>query len=81
MQLNSRLVIGQTYMTREGVTVTPIAEITSDKALFVSEEFLPTPFVIWNYHLERQSAKYDIFQIYLESGEYFFTLEEALNHG
>lgn len=70
------LIIGKTYTSTDNrtFTVTPIRHVTRDSALFVTEEFPATPFVVWTYHVLADRV------IALASGHYFFTLEEALNY-
>ena len=64
---------GTTYM-HNGIPVVALAKSSrdSDRALFVSTEYWPTPFVVWTYSLLSDN------DIDLERGEYFFTLDEAL---
>lgn len=64
---------GATYMSNEGVPVTALKVISDDYALFVSEEFFPTPFVLWTYKLSSNNI------IELYRGKYFVTLDSALS--
>ncbi len=68
----NELTIGQTYMTASGVSVTPLHIISDIRAIFVSEEYYPTPFVCWFYKL------LDNNEIELSSGRYYHTLTGAL---
>lgn len=64
---------GTTYMSNEGVPVTALRSISRDRALFVSEEFWPTPFVSWEYSFVSDNV------INLYRGGYYRTLDDALN--
>jgi hypothetical protein len=66
-----QIILGQTYMTEEGYTVTPIQHQPGNRALFVTDEFYPTPFVSWEYDLSKPN-------IILYRGNYYKTLDEAL---
>ena len=61
-----------TYLTQEGLVVTALRPLSSDRALFVSSDHYPTPFVSWEYKL------LDANNITLCRGNYYRTLDEAL---
>lgn len=61
-----------TYMTREGLPVSALKLLSPDRALFVSSDHWPTPFVSWEYKL------LDANTIELFRGRYYATLDEAL---
>ena len=71
--MNNKIEPGITYM-HNGIPVVALAESSRypNVALFVSTEYWPTPFVVWNYTLLSDN------DISLFRGEYFFTLDEAL---
>lgn len=71
--MNTNLVIGQTYTTPGGFSVIPIKQQGYDRALFVTEEFQPTPFVSWTYQVKGDNT------ISLCRGNYYRTLAEAMN--
>lgn len=70
---DNKLEIGTTYLTPEGVSVTPIKQLESDRALFVSDNFYPTPFIAWTYSVLQNN------EILLYRGDYYTTLDRALN--
>lgn len=72
MYKNNKLTIGKTYKTIDGLRVTAIANITDDKALFTTDHFPVTPFVIWIYNITGDDT------IDLYNGNYYPTLESAL---
>lgn len=47
----TRITPGQTYMTETGIPVTAIRKFAGNRALFVSEEYYPEPFISCNYEL------------------------------
>lgn len=61
-----------TYMTREGLPVTALKILSPGRALFVSPDHWPTPFVSWEYKLLTAN------DIELYCGEYYATLDDAL---
>jgi hypothetical protein len=65
---------GTTYMSQDGIPVTALKQLPSSTALFVSEEYFPTPFVIWEYKLTNHNS------IELYRGKYFMTLDHALKY-
>lgn len=75
MYKNNNLTIGKTYTTEDGLKVTPIAIISDDRALFTTDHFPHTPFVIWTY--DRKTLGGDD-TISLYNGQYYPTLESAL---
>lgn len=72
MYKNNNLIIGKTYTTEDGLKVTAIANITDDTALFTTDRFPATPFVIWSYEIKADDT------ISLYHGKYYSTLEAAL---
>lgn len=70
---HTNLVIGQTYLTTSGFSVIPLKQQGYDRALFVAEEFQPTPFVSWTYQIKDDNT------ISLYRGNYYRTLAEAMN--
>jgi hypothetical protein len=71
-QKSPSLTLGTTYLSQDGFPVIPIKALPGTRALFVTEEFYPTPFVVWTYGLTSTN------EIILYSGTYYPTLEEAL---
>ena len=67
--------IGITYHADTGITVTPIKVLPNQRALFVTSEFYPTPFVAWSYSL----SPTDPTLISLYSGSYYMTLDQAID--
>jgi hypothetical protein len=45
MNNNIKIIPGCTYLTKDGIAYTALRETIPGRALFVSEEFCPTPFV------------------------------------
>ena len=70
---NNHLELGLTYLTDFDVTVTPIHILPNNRALFVSEEYSPTPFVSWSYVIT------DTNRISVYFANYYTTLKEALD--
>ena len=66
------LELGRTYLTVTGITVTPVKLLPNQKAIFVSDEFYPTPFVTWSYGFTSEGT------LTLYSGNYYQTLDQAL---
>lgn len=75
MNKPSPLNIGTTYHTNTGTRVTPIKVLPNQKAIFVTDEFYPTPFVAWSYSL----SPTDPTLISLYSGSYYMTLDQAID--
>ena len=73
MNNKAQICPGATYMTTDGTPVTALRSISPDRALFVAEEFSPTPFVSWEYNLVTPCV------IELYRGGYYKTLDDALN--
>lgn len=69
------LTLGHTYHTSTGTKVTPIKMLPNQKAIFVTDEFYPTPFVAWSYSLSQSNP--DLISLY--SGSYYYDLDQALN--
>lgn len=74
MNNNRTLDIGTTYHTDSGITATPVKVLPNQRALFVTSEFYPTPFVAWSYSL----SPTDPTLISLYSGSYYMTLDQAI---
>lgn len=68
----NKLEIGTTYLTPDGVSVTPIKQLETDRALFVSDNFYSTPFIAWTYSVTGTN------EIILYRGDYYPTLDDAL---
>ena len=75
MYKNNKLTIGKTYTTEDGLSVIPIAIMNDNEALFTTDQFPITPFVIWTY--DRKTSEGDN-TISLYRGKYYPTLESAL---
>jgi hypothetical protein len=69
------LTLGHTYHTNTGTRVTPVKVLPNQKAIFVTDEFYPTPFVVWSYSL----SPTDPTVISLYSGSYYMTLDQAID--
>lgn len=67
--------LGHTYHTNTGTRVTPIKALPNQKAIFVTDEFYPTPFVAWSYSLSPTDP--DLITLY--SGSYYHHLDQALD--
>ena len=67
--------LGHTYHTNTGTRVTPIKVLPNQKAIFVTDEFYPTPFVAWSYSLSPTDP--DLITLY--SGSYYHYLDQALD--
>lgn len=72
MNDNIKIIPGVTYLTEFGVSVTALREVSPYRAIFVSEEFCPTPFVAYLYTI------IDTNRIVLDCGNYYATYEEAV---
>ena len=69
------LTLGHTYHTDTGTRVTPIKVLPNQKAIFVTDEFYPTPFVAWSYSLSQTNP--DLISLY--SGSYYQDLNQAID--
>ena len=69
---NLSLEIGKTYFTSGNVAVIPLKQLEKDRALFVSNDFYPTPFIVWTYQIV------DTTEIRLYSGTYYTDFDKAV---
>ena len=69
-----KLKIGKTYklVSANNKYATCIAQITPDRALFVSQDFGPTPFISWRYKIVDEDS------IECCCGTYYFELKDAV---
>lgn len=69
----NKLIIGKPYYNSEQeFKVTPIAFINETRAIFCTDEFPKTPYVIWTFFVMDNDT------VTLYSGDYYPTLESAL---
>lgn len=73
MKTSTSLKLGHTYHTTTGIKVTPIKVLPNEKAVFVTDEFYATPFIVWSYKLLTNP---DVISLY--SGNYYPTLDQAI---
>ena len=69
-----KLKIGKTYKitSAHDKYATCLAQITPDRALFVSQDFGPTPFISWHYKIVNEDS------IEACCGDYYFELKNAM---
>jgi hypothetical protein len=73
MNYQTTLEPGTVCHTNTGISLTVIKDLSPGRALFVTEEFFATPFVIWDYKVLSDNT-IDI----VSSGRYYDTIERAL---
>lgn len=69
------IIVGRTYHTDTWMNVTPVKVLSNNRALFVTDETSPTPYVIWYYDLPDDYNK-DLISLY--AGHYYSDLNRAL---